>query len=361
LTEPALAASPPASVPQKTEALYHFLVDSLTEYAVFAVSSQGLFISWNAGAQHTFGYEESEVIGQHFALIFTPEDIVNGAPQNELATALSGEQTDHDRWHVRKDGSRFWGTNTVQPMYSHDGTLLGFTKLVRDTTERHIAVEALSDSEESLRLLIESVHEYAIFSLGLEGDITSWNVGAQNTFGFSAKEALGKHFSMLFTPDDIAARVPAAQLSEAIAQGACSERRWLVRQNATRFFSDSKLAQLKRGPEGALRGFVTVAHDITERQKTDDELRHRAAFDELTGLPNRASFKDHLQRAIALAKPHSGAYAVLFIDLDHFKEVNDAFGHAQADQVLERTAHRLKICVRPGTSSRDLAGMNSRS
>jgi diguanylate cyclase (GGDEF)-like protein/PAS domain S-box-containing protein len=333
------------TAPEKTEALYHFLVDSLTEYAVFAVSPQGLFISWNSGAQHTFGYQESDVIGKHFGLIFTPEDVASGAPQNELATALSGEKTDHDRWHVRQDGSRFWGTNTVQPMYARDGTLLGFTKLVRDITERHLAVEALSDSEESLRLLIESVHEYAIFSLGLDGDITSWNVGAQNTFGYSAQAALGVHFSVLFTPEDIAAQVPEAQLTEAKANGACSDQRWLVRQNHTRFFADSKLAQIKRSPEGTLRGFVKVAHDITERQKIDDDLRHRATFDELTNLPNRSSFNDHLQRAMALSRP--GAFAVLFLDLDDFKEVNDEYGHALADRVLERSARRLKGCAAP--------------
>jgi diguanylate cyclase (GGDEF)-like protein/PAS domain S-box-containing protein len=348
LTEPAPSTSPRASVPEKTDALYQFLVDSLTDYAVFAVSANGLFISWNVGAQHTFGYREDEVIGRPFDLIFTPEDIASGAPQHELTTALSGEQADHDRWHVRKNGSRFWGTNTVQPMYAKDGTLLGFTKLVRDITERHMAVEALSDSEQSLRLLIESVHEYALFSLGLKGDITSWNVGAENTLGYPAQDALGKDFSLLFTPEDVAAGVPAAQLSEATSQGACSDERWLVRHDGSRFLASGTLTQLKRGPEGVLRGFVKVAHDITERQKAADELRHRAFHDALTKLPNRPSFIDHLQRAIAYTKRHpEEPFAVLFADLDHFKEINDVFGHAVADQVLERTARRLKGCVRP--------------
>ena len=123
LTEPAASASPPGPIPDKTVPLHHFLVDSLSEYVVFAVCTQGLLISGNA-VRHTFGYrEEGGVIGRPFDLIFAPENVASDAPQHELTTVLSGEQTDHDRWHARKNGSRFCGTNTVQPMYAKDRTL----------------------------------------------------------------------------------------------------------------------------------------------------------------------------------------------------------------------------------------------
>jgi PAS domain S-box-containing protein len=163
------------------QALYRFLVDSLTEYAVFAVTPSRVVMSWNAGAEKTFGFTQAEIIGRPFDIIFTSEDAQAGEPQNELDSALSGVQTQHDRWHVRKDGSRFWGTNTVQPLYNAAGKLLGFTKLVRDTTLNHVALEELSDSEQQLRLLVESEHDYAIFSIALDGTITSWNAGAENS------------------------------------------------------------------------------------------------------------------------------------------------------------------------------------
>src|ERR1035438_8656066 len=108
--------------------------DRLTEYAVFVVSIDGRVVSWNSGAQQTFGYTQAEIIDRSFEIFFTPEDAAIGAPQSELTEALAGGKMHHDRWHVRKDTSRFWGTNTVQPLYDSGGVHLGFTKLVRDTT-----------------------------------------------------------------------------------------------------------------------------------------------------------------------------------------------------------------------------------
>jgi len=246
------------------QVLYRFLVDSLTEYAVFAVSPTGVVISWNAGAEKTFGYSQTEILGRLFDIIFTAEDVLAGAPQNELASALSGKETQHDRWHVCKNGTRFWGTNTVEPLHNAAGELLGFTKLVRDTTQSHLALEELSDSEQQLRLLIESASDTAIFAIGLDGTVKSWNAGAEKVFGYSQTEVIGGNFSLLFSADDVSAGVPAAELGAAAIHGYVNEERWLVRKDGSRFLASGKLSQLKRDAAGDLRGFVKIAHDITE-------------------------------------------------------------------------------------------------
>jgi PAS domain S-box-containing protein len=247
------------------QALYRFLVDSLTEYAVFAVSPSGVVMSWNAGAEKTFGFTQAEIIGLPFDIIFTSEDARAGAPQNELDSALSGVQTQHDRWHVCKDGSRFWGTNTVQPLYNAAGKLLGFTKLVRDTTLNHVALEELSDSEQQLRLLVENEHDYAIFSIALDGTVTSWNAGAQKVFGYAPTDVIGCNFSKLFTPDDVIAGLPSAELNDATSKGFASVELCLVRKDGSRFRASGKLNQLKRDAAGELRGFVKIVRDITEQ------------------------------------------------------------------------------------------------
>ncbi len=329
------------------QVLYRFLVDSLTEYAVFAVSPTGMVISWNAGAEKTFGYSQAEIVGKSFDVIFTAEDRDTGAPENELASALSGEQTQHDRWHVRKDTTRFWGTNTVQPLYDSSNELLGFTKLVRDSTKSHLALEELSDSEQQLRLLIESVKDYAIFSLALDGEIKNWNAGAEKVFGYGHDEIIGNNFSILFSADDIAAGIPAAELRRATTHGFTDVERWLVRKDGSRFLASGKLSQLKRDAAGELRGFVKIAHDVTQNHVAAQDLRHQAQFDELTELPNRRQFYGHVQHAIALMKRRtSNLFAVLFIDVDHFKLVNDEYGHIVADELLSVTARRLEGCVR---------------
>ncbi len=247
------------------QALYRFLVDSLTEYAVFAVSPSGVVMSWNSGAEQTFGFTQAEIIGRPFDIIFTSEDARSGAPQNELDSALSGEQTQHDRWHVRKDGSRFWGTNTVQPLYDAAGKLLGFTKLVRDTTLNHVALEELSDSEQQLRLLVESEHDYAIFSIAMDGTVTSWNAGAEKLFGYLQTEMIGSNFSDLFASDDVIAGLPLAELHQATVKGFATVECRLVRKDGSRFRASGKLNQLKRDAAGELRGFVKIVHDITEQ------------------------------------------------------------------------------------------------
>jgi diguanylate cyclase (GGDEF)-like protein/PAS domain S-box-containing protein len=327
--------------------LYRFLVDSLTEYAVFAISPTGIVISWNAGAEKTFGYTEAQVMGKSFDIIFTDEDRKAGAPQNELTSALTGAQTQHDRWHVRQDESRFWGTNTVQPLYDSAARLLGFTKLVRDTTKSHIALEELSDSEQQLRLLIESVNDYAIFSLTLDGTIKNWNAGAEKVFGYAQSDIIRQNFSILFSADDIASGIPAAELRRATTHGFTDVERWLIRKDGSRFLASGKLSQLKRDAAGELRGFVKIAHDITHHHAAAQDLRHQAQYDELTELPNRRAFYAHVQQAIALMKRRpSNLFAVLFIDVDHFKAVNDEYGHIIADQLLAVTARRLERCVR---------------
>jgi diguanylate cyclase (GGDEF)-like protein/PAS domain S-box-containing protein len=327
--------------------LYRSLVDSLTEYAVFAVSPGGIVISWNGGAQKTFGYTKAEIVGKPFDVIFTPQDVAAGAPHREVRSALSGGQTQHDRWHVRKDGSSFWGTNTVQPLQDAAGALIGFTKLVRDTTVSHQALEALSDSEQQLRLLVESVRDYAIFSLSLDGTIKSWNAGAEEVFGYTQADVVGREFAALFSAEDTRDAFPTADLNKAATNGSANVERWLMRKDGSRFLANSKISALRPDAAGEQRGFVNVTHDITAQHAVAQELRRRAQHDELTDLPNRRTFYDNVQRAIgALKRRSSNLFAVLFIDVDHFKSVNDAFGHGVADKLLAVTARRLERCIR---------------
>jgi diguanylate cyclase (GGDEF)-like protein/PAS domain S-box-containing protein len=338
---------PPSGTLASDQILYRFLVESLTEYAVFAVSPTGMVISWNSGAAQTFGYTDKEILGKPFDIIFTPEDTLADAPREELASALSGRQTQHDRWHVRKDGTRFWVTNTVEPLKDSSGALLGFVKLVRDTTISHIANEALTDSEQQLRLLFESVRDYAIFSMSTGGIIKSWNAGAEKLFGYTQAEIIGSNLALHFPADDVSAGRPAAELLKASNQGSASIERWLMRKDGSCFLASGKLRQLEPDAAGELRGFVSIAHDITAQHATSQDLNRRAHYDELTDLPNRRTFYEHVQRAIGLLKRRpTRLFAVLFIDIDHFKEVNDEFGHGVADQVLEITARRLEGSVR---------------
>ena len=335
-----------SDVRSRDELLYRFLVESLTECAVFAVSSDGFVMSWNSGAQNIFGYTQAEIVGRSFDVLFDPGDAETGSPHNELAGALDGRRTHHDRWLMRKDGTRFWGTNTVQPLFDAAGLPLGCTILIRDTTASHVALQELSDSEQKLRLLVGSVRDYAIFSVGCDGAVTSWTAGAQSLFGYDAS-ILGSNFSVLLHPAEAADRLARDELRAAERHESIDVECRMVRKDGSTFLAAGKTSRLAPGTTGGRRGFVKIVHDATARHAADEDLRRRAQCDELTELPNRRTFYEHVECAISrVGRRPAHRFAVLFVDLDRFKAVNDEFGHLIADRLLSVVARRLEACVR---------------
>ena len=242
-TQALVAESVPYNEPLGSDpVLYSLVMDSLTEYAVFAVSPSGVVLSWYAGAEKTFGYTPSEMVGRSCEALFIADDVQAGAPKAELEHALAFGKAHHDRWFVRKDQTRFWGTNTVQPIHDPARVLVGFTKLVCDSTASHLALESLSDSEQQLRLLIDGVSDFAIFSLKLDGTIKTWNAGGEKVFGYKASEIVGGNFAIFFSAPDIAAGAPMADLRKAIAATVADVERWFVRKDGSSFLGSGKLA-----------------------------------------------------------------------------------------------------------------------
>ena len=327
---------------------YQRLIESLSNYAIFALSVDGRITTWNSGAKQTFGYDGSDVLGKNFSLLFTAEDIANGRPVAELQAAAKAGKESVDGWHVREDGTRFWCTDTVQTLRDANGTVTGFTKIVHDTHDRHLASERLRESEERLRLLIEGVTDYALFSMDPEGNILDWNSGAEHVFGYPEDEVLGKHFSLIYPPEAIARGLPAAELVAAAVDGHTVREGWRVRRGGDLFYAIGEMTRLKPDADGLPRGFVKVAHDITLRKRADETNERQAFHDELTQLPNRAFLTDCLRRALARAKRHpENRFAVIYIDLDRFKTINDSLGHLRGDHFLVHVARTLERCVRP--------------
>ena len=336
---------------------YRRLIEGLRNYAIFTLTLDGRFATWNSGAMQTFYFTEREVLGKHYSLIFTTEDIAKGRPQNELQSAIEQGRESVEGWHVRKDGTRFWCTDTVQTIRDARGTVTGFSKIVRDSTERHEAAENLRRSEELLRLMIEGVTDYAIYCIDPGGKIIQWNRGAENVFGYPAAEVLGKHFSLTYTPDSIARGVPDGELATAAAEGYAVDEAWHVRRGGTLFFSAGRMTRLQPDSDGRPRGFVKISHDVTERNEADERIKRKAFHDDLTRLPNRAMFVESLQRALEIVQRDSARrFALLYIDLDRFKVINDSLGHVLADDLLVHVARTLERCVRPGDVVARLGG-----
>jgi PAS domain S-box-containing protein len=246
--------------------LYQLLVESVQDYAIFALDPAGYVLSWNAGAQRLKGYTRDEIVGRHFSDFYPPEDKWKPAAELEVATRLG--RVEDEGWRVRKDGTRFWANVVITALRDETGTLVGFAKVTRDLTERRAAEVALRDSEERFRLLVHSVKDYAIFMLDPTGHVSSWNEGAARIKQYTAREIVGRHFSVFYPPDQIAAGKPEWELRVATSEGRVEDEDWRVRKDGTRFWANVVITALFN-PAGELVGFTKVTRDLTERRQAE--------------------------------------------------------------------------------------------
>jgi PAS domain S-box-containing protein len=256
----------------ETEEQLRLFIDTVQDYAIFTLDTQGRVASWNLGAERLTGYRLDEVLGKHYSLIYSQEDISRGWPWVRLETAAKEGHLEDEGWRVRKDASRFWVGGVVAALRDADGTLMGYGCILRDLSERKRRDEALRRSEELFRLLVQGIRDYAIFMLDPEGRITSWNEGAERTKGYKASEIMGKHFSIFYTEEDLRRGKPAVELEVATRTGHFEDYSWRLRKDGSRFWANVIITAL-RDPEGRLYGFAKVTRDITEQRHAEEALR----------------------------------------------------------------------------------------
>ena len=145
---------------QSAEGRYRMLVEAVTDYAIYMLDPNGIISSWNPGARRFKGYEESEIIGEHFSRFYTEEDRKTDLPRRALEAAEREGKFESEGWRVRKDGSRFWAYVIIDPIRDSEGKLIGFAKVTRDLTERRAA-------EADLRRSQEQFHAGLLFRISL--------------------------------------------------------------------------------------------------------------------------------------------------------------------------------------------------
>lgn len=255
--------------PSERAGLYRLLVESVQDYAIFALDPTGHILTWNTGAERFKGYKAQEIIGKHFSVFYTPEDIAAKKPPRELEIATRDGSVEDEGWRVRKDGSRFWANVVITALRDETGTLVGFAKVTRDLTERRAAEQSLRASEERFRLLIENVRDYGMFTLDPSGVVTSWNRGAQGISGYTAAEVIGKHFSAFYPPADVAAGKPQMEIEIATQVGRFEEEGWRLRKSGELFWSNVVVTAL-HDAAGRLVGFAKLTRDLTERREMNE-------------------------------------------------------------------------------------------
>ena len=261
----------PATPPLTDDQRFHYLIAGISDYAIYMLGPDGHVSSWNAGAHRFKGYLAQEILGQHFSRFYTPEDRETDLPKRALQTALREGKYEAEGWRVRKDGTRFWAHVVIDPIYDEEGVLLGYAKITRDVTERKHAEEALRESEQRFRLLVQGVTDYALYMLSPEGVVTNWNSGAERIKGYTESEIVGSHFSRFYTPEEDAAGVPRRALSTAASVGRFEAEGYRVRKDGSRFWAHVIIDAI-HDEQGKLVGFAKITRDLTEKKKAADAL-----------------------------------------------------------------------------------------
>ena len=172
------------------------LVEQVKDYAIFIIDTEGRVASWNAGAERIKGYHPAEIIGKHFSVFYTKEDLKAGVLQRELEVARATGSIEQEGWRLRKDGTRFWASVTITALYDAAGTLTGYGKVTRDVTERRSAEEALQKSRNMFERLFENAPD-AVVVVDSHGVIRKVNLQAEALFGYMREEMLGNPIERL--------------------------------------------------------------------------------------------------------------------------------------------------------------------
>lgn len=201
------------------------------------------------------------------------------------------------------------------------------------------------DAAELLQAIVDSPTRHGIIVTDMAGNVLLWNRGAARIFQYRGDEIVGSSACVLF-PEDVSARDALdKEMDRASRLGCAGDFRWHLRKDGSLFWSDGMMYPV-RGRDGVQIGYVKILRDATEEKKSVEAASRLALQDSLTGLANRAEFHNRFVAMRASAQRHGQLLLMLLLDLDHFKEVNDRFGHAFGDALLQQAAHRMRSALR---------------
>jgi diguanylate cyclase (GGDEF)-like protein/PAS domain S-box-containing protein len=293
---------------------------------------------------HWFGKAPAEIIGKTLEELYGPDAYAEFGPR--VKRALAGEEVHYERLAWHPGGPPAWIAVNLRPHRDETGRVVGLFSCALEVAELKRTHDALGRALEELASHIENT-PLGVVEWSSDIRVRRWSPQAETIFGYAVDEVLGKRSSEigLVHPDSLE---NVRSLTRELIEGGARRNRMLAR-NITKdgrtiwcqwynsaFFDES----------GKLASILSLVEDVTARVDAEEQLQQAAVNDALTGLPNRNSLAARLEHAIVRVNRSGDRLALLFIDLDRFKRVNDTLGHAAGDEVLRQAAARIRACVR---------------
>jgi diguanylate cyclase (GGDEF)-like protein/PAS domain S-box-containing protein len=306
--------------------------------SVVITNTEGVIEYVNPRFEKVSGYSAAEAVGEN------PRFLKSGNKTKQEYEDMWGNLLAGKEWrgmfhNKRKDGTIYWESASISPLRDERGNITNFIAVKEDVT-------AQKRAEDQLRMnatVFDTTAE-GIMVTDEENRIKTVNPAFTRITGYSQEEVLGR------TPHILSSGRHSKSFYEdlwesVLHKGYWSGEIWNRRKDSSVFPEWLSISAIK-GESGVAKEFVAVFSDITKHKENEEQIRYQANYDALTGLPNRSLLSDRLNQAIASAHRENWMLAVLFVDLDHFKVVNDTFGHVVGDELLQLVSARVKACLR---------------
>ncbi|HEX8552952.1 MAG TPA: EAL domain-containing protein [Abditibacteriaceae bacterium] len=331
------------------------ILDEIPQGAI-VIDRQFRISYWNRAAEQMLGWQREEIMGRDVRELLSRDTNLRVEIDKAARRVFEGATWEGEPQLIRRDGSYFPAHITKTPMRDADGQITGLISIVQDITERRNAELALRASEE----------RYALAASGSNAGLWDWDLKADRIYfsdrwkamlGYSPEaisDSPDEWFNRIHPNETEFVRTKLDEHLHGYTPAFEVEYRILHEDSTYRWMSASGVAV--NGTDGTSSRIAGSQTDVTERKVAEEQLLQSAFYDTLTGLPNRALFTDRLERMLARARRADYHFALLFLDLDRFKNVNDSLGHGSGDQLLVRVTQRLESCVRANDTFARLGG-----